>query len=508
MFLSFLLFTTTIKKSVINFHLSHKKSSSFYCLKILSLQNKNENDMKKLALILIVYFLTESVYAQIIPQVNIPLSVTDGIRSKVLYFGLDPTATNGIDPHLDEMEQPPLPPSGIFDARFIGQDINLPELGEGLLKDYRQGSSTYQGQHIHEIRYQVGSGTTITISWNLPSGVTGLLQDFFGGIVVNKSMSGKDSLVVSNPGIVNKLKMTITYNLTGNLPPSAPNLISPSNGSINVDLNPTLRWTQVSGSTNYHLQIAKDSIFTQIVFNDSTITSNSKEIQLQSKTKYFWRVRAKNNAGWSPFSSIWNFTTRPNLPSPPNLYSPQKGSIGVTIPVEFKWFSSAEAENYSLIVSEDSNFTILNISETVFDTFYVASNLETNKKYFWKVIANNLSGSSSDSEIWYFTTVTTSVEDVNLPTKFILYQNYPNPFNPITKINYHLPVDSFTKFLIYNSIGQKIFDLDLGFQKAGSHKIELDFSQLKSNREISGGIYFYKLIANQNASIKKMIYLK
>ena len=507
MFLSFLLLTTTIKKSGINFHLSHKKSSSFYCLKILSLQNKNENDMKKLVFILIVYFLTESVYAQIIPQVNIPLNVTDGVKSKVLYFGLDPTATNGIDPHLDEMEQPPLPPSGIFDARFIGQDINLPELGEGLLKDYRQGSSTYQGQHIHEIRYQVGSGTTITISWNLPSGITGLLQDFFGGIVVNKSMSGRDSLVVSNPGIVNKLKMTITYNLTGNLPPSAPNLISPSNGSIYVDLNPTLRWTQVSGSTNYHLQIAKDSIFTQIVFNDSTITSNSKEVQLQSKTKYFWRVRAKNNAGWSPFSSVWNFTTRQNLPSPPNLYSPQKGSIGVTIPVEFKWFSSAEAENYSLNVSEDSNFTILNISETVFDTFYVASNLETNKKYFWKVIANNLSGSSSDSEIWYFTTVTTSVEDVNLPTKFILYQNYPNPFNPSTTIKFKLPEDGFTTLKIYDLFGKEVATLINDKLSAGTYEVKFSSDDLK-DKSLSSGIYFYQLKSGKYSDSKKMILLK
>lgn len=464
--------------------------------------------MKKPLIVITFYFLTVNIFAQIIPQVNIPLIVSDGVKAKTLYFGLDPTATNGIDPHLDEMEQPPLPPSGIFDARFIGSDINLPEIGEGLLKDYRPGSSTYQGEHIHEIRYQVGSGTTITISWDLPSGVTGLLQDFFGGIVYNKPMTGKDSLVVTNPGIVNKLKMTINYNLTGNLPPSVPNLISPANGSSNVDPNPTLRWTQVSGSTNYHLQIARDSLFNQIVFNDTTITTNSKEVQLQSKTRYFWRVRAKNNAGWSNFSSIWNFTTKQNPPPPPNLNSPQKGAVGVSIPVEFKWFSSPEAENYSLLVSEDSNFFNLRINEIVLDTFFVSSNLETNKKYFWKVIANNSGGSSSDSEIWYFTTVTTSVENRIFPDKFILYQNFPNPFNSITKIHYQLPVDSFTKFVIYNSIGQKIFEIDLGYQKAGYHKIEFDFSRLNINQEISGGVYFYKLVANQNVSTKKMIYLK
>ncbi len=463
--------------------------------------------MKKVILLIALYFLTENIFAQIIPQVNIPLNVSDGYRTRVLYFGLDPTATNGIDAHLDEMEQPPLPPTGIFDARFIGQDINIPELGEGVLKDYRPGSSNYQGQQIHELRYQVGSGTTITISWNLPAGITGVLQDFFGGIVVNKTMSGKDSLVVSNPGIVNKLKMTVTYNLTGSLPPSPPNLISPANGSINVDVNPTLRWTQVSGATNYHLQIAKDTFFTQIIFEDSTITTNTKDVQLQSKTKYFWRVRARNNFSWSGFSLIWNFTTKQNPPSQPNLYSPQKGSLGVSIPVEFKWFSSLEADSYTLFVSEDSIFNNVKLSEIVTDTFFVTPNLETNKKYFWKVQATNSSGSSPESEIWDFTTLSTFVEnDCFQPEQFVVYQNFPNPFNSVTQIAYHLPIDSFTKILVYNSIGQKIFDYDLGYQKSGNHKIEIDFSELKDN--LSGGIYFYQLVANQYSSIRKMVYLK
>lgn len=102
-------------------------------------------------------------FSQTIPQINIPLNVSDGFRSKTLYFGLDPSATNGIDTHLDEMEQPPIPPSGIFDARFVGYDINIPELGEGVLKDYRKGSDTTRGQYTHELRYQVGSGTIFFI---------------------------------------------------------------------------------------------------------------------------------------------------------------------------------------------------------------------------------------------------------------------------------------------------------------------------------------------------------
>lgn len=461
-------------------------------------------------LIVFVLLLVPNLFAQVIPQVNIPLIVTDGVKSRTLYFGLDPTATNGIDVHLGEMEQPPLPPSGVFDARFIGHDINIPELGEGVLKDYRNGSSTFQGQHIHELRYQVSTGTTIRIIWNFPSGITGVLQDFFGGIVVNKSMTGRDSIVITNPGIINKLKMTINYNLTGQLPPSIPNLLSPLNGSTNVSINPTLQWTIVSGSSQYQLQVSRDSFFTQLVFNDSSITINSTVVQIQSKTRYFWRVRAKNNAGWGQYSQIWNFTTAAAIPEPPVLHSPPKGASGIKIPVLLKWFSSTEAETYTIIIATDSNFINAIVNVSVSDTFLTVSELQTNEKYFWKVYANNLSGTSNASESWYFTTLSTTVRDQNfLPEKLTLHQNYPNPFNSITKISYQLPADSFTKFLIYNSNGQRILDYDMGYQKAGSYQIVLDFSTIKlGGANIPSGIYFYELIVNQNSIVRKMAYTK
>ncbi|MCX8056971.1 MAG: fibronectin type III domain-containing protein [Ignavibacteria bacterium] len=464
--------------------------------------------MQKIFFIALIGLSFNIIFGQTIPQVNIPLNVSDGFRTRVLYFGLDPTATNGIDQHLDEMEQPPLPPSGIFDARFIGQDINIPELGEGVLKDYRNGTDTTKGQRIHEIRYQVGSGTTITISWNFPSGVTGQLQDFFGGVIVNKTMIGKDSIVVTNPGALNKLKMTINYNLNGQLLPSSPNLIYPSNGSTNIVTDPTLRWTTVSGSIRYHLQIALDSNFVQKVFDDTTIQTNTKEVQLSGNKKYFWRVRARNRAGWSPFSSVWFFTTILNPPAQPKLNSPPKGAIGVSIPVNLKWYSVVDADNYSVTVDDDSTFSNPEVNQTVIDTTLSIQNLSFNKKYYWRVVANNSAGSSSPSEIWNFTTLATNVENQEVhPKHFVLHQNYPNPFNSSTIISYELPNDSHTKFFLFDLVGREILKIDFGLQKAGFHQFELDLMKLEKFNSTSG-IIIYKLVANDKSLIKKMIYLK
>jgi hypothetical protein len=65
-------------------------------------------------------------------------------------------------------------------------------------------------------------------------------------------------------------------------------------------------------------------------------------------------------------------------------------------------------------------------------------------------------------------------ENITLPTEFSLSQNYPNPFNPSTKINYQLPVNSYVKLDIYNSLGQKIETLFDEEKKAGNNEVEFN----------------------------------
>jgi hypothetical protein len=141
---------------------------------------------------------------------QIAFTVSDGDTTGTIYVGLDPTATNGIDASLGETLQPPKPPDGAFDARWVGGEIGL-SLGDGILKDYRTGTSTSSLVTVHELQYQVGVGSTITIGWNLPADVTARLQDFETGYSVNVYLSGTGSFVVTNPGVRSKLKLTMHY---------------------------------------------------------------------------------------------------------------------------------------------------------------------------------------------------------------------------------------------------------------------------------------------------------
>jgi hypothetical protein len=92
--------------------------------------------------------------------------------------------------------------------------------------------------------------------------------------------------------------------------------------------------------------------------------------------------------------------------------------------------------------------------------------------------------------------------DVTPPTAFSLAQNYPNPFNPTTLIQYSIPADLHVKLNVYNLLGEKVMTLVDGLQKAGNH--EVNFNAI----DLASGVYFYKLEAGAQSSIKKMILMK
>ncbi|MDH7603394.1 MAG: carbohydrate binding domain-containing protein [Melioribacter sp.] len=110
--------------------------------------------------------------------------------------------------------------------------------------------------------------------------------------------------------------------------------------------------------------------------------------------------------------------------------------------------------------------------------------------------------------IYYFddlkiTEVTVDVENENQkPLTYNLYQNYPNPFNPITTIEFALPVSGKVRLSLYDILGRKVKEIASGIFDAGNHKIKLDASNLTS------GIYYYKLEANDFISVKKLILMK
>ncbi|KAA3605590.1 MAG: T9SS C-terminal target domain-containing protein [Calditrichaeota bacterium] len=95
-------------------------------------------------------------------------------------------------------------------------------------------------------------------------------------------------------------------------------------------------------------------------------------------------------------------------------------------------------------------------------------------------------------------------ENSQSPSSFSLGQNYPNPFNPSTEINYHLPPNTLGKLTIFNIEGKIVNNFNL-IESIG--KLTWNGTN-EFGKEVSNGVYFYKLETGNFSQTKKMIFLK
>lgn len=90
-----------------------------------------------------------------------------------------------------------------------------------------------------------------------------------------------------------------------------------------------------------------------------------------------------------------------------------------------------------------------------------------------------------------------------IPNSAELYQNYPNPFNPETVIRFDLRESKFISLKIFDILGNEITSLLNEKKNSGNYEVKFDGSNL------SGGVYFYRLIADGiSVDTKSMILLK
>lgn len=129
------------------------------------------------------------------------------------------------------------------------------------------------------------------------------------------------------------------------------------------------------------------------------------------------------------------------------------------------------------------------------------------------MIINFIDGSTIEfdtTEIFEITFDNVTVEEmVNLmsqiPIRYI--NNYPNPFNPNTTISFEISESGQTLIEVFNMKGQSIITLLDQHMENGKHTVEWSGID-RNNKQVSSGIYFYKISVNGNQKVNKMIMLK
>lgn len=94
----------------------------------------------------------------------------------------------------------------------------------------------------------------------------------------------------------------------------------------------------------------------------------------------------------------------------------------------------------------------------------------------------------------------------SLPERFAVSQNRPNPFNNATTVEYVVDRPMAVKFEVYNILGERVWSKDVkgvpGRNAVSWNAVNRDGTELPS------GVYFYRLVAGEYSTTRKMVLLK
>ena len=99
-------------------------------------------------------------------------------------------------------------------------------------------------------------------------------------------------------------------------------------------------------------------------------------------------------------------------------------------------------------------------------------------------------------------TINSVEEPGGTPLEFKLAQNYPNPFNPSTAITYQVAAPAHVLLKVYDVLGREVATLVNETKSAGT------FEAVWDARDMSSGLYFYRLEAGSFSDVKRMLLLK
>ncbi len=195
-----------------------------------------------------------------------------------------------------------------------------------------------------------------------------------------------------------------------------------NNTESKTELN--IEWYSALFSDSYILQVSEKEDFSDLSIEEELTSSKFNMSGLQYNIKYYWRVKAKNSIGESPWSNVWSFTTE-NISST-SLIFPLNNSENVLKNTSISWADLGSEVKYQLHITKDEKFESIDIDINS-DLSSVNVNLEVNQTYFWRVKSITETSESDWSEVFSFKvqgTTSNISNDFNSKIKV-----YPNPFN-------------------------------------------------------------------------------
>ena len=348
---------------------------------------------------------------------------------------------------------------------------------------------------------------TILMSGNQPGGNLGTIMS----AAIQKANSGASTIYnqINNICINNRTSGSSVYNVGSN--------IANVSGSLNINFN---CYFSDAGPNSYHAAwdgtVYDDLNLYRAAANPNEKNTIFKNVMFVSSTNLHLDSLSIGDFDLAgiPIASITDDIDGDIR----HTVFPYKGADeAIPLPVEFVSFSaiingSSVLLNWTTATEMNNSGFIIERNKTVSEWqqvgFVPGSGTTTEPKtysftdvelspgnYYYRIKQIDFNGSYTYYELGY------AIEIV-LPDKFELAQNYPNPFNPTTKIEYSVAKETNVQLIVFNSIGEEVSLLVNETQQKGKYSVNFDAFSLSS------GVYFYKLLAGDFISIKKMLLLK
>ncbi len=136
--------------------------------------------------------------------------------------------------------------------------------------------------------------------------------------------------------------------------------------------------------------------------------------------------------------------------------------------------------------------------------------LSSGTQYNFEVRAVNGQGAGSAASVTATTPANKPVVPglSALPDSVLVAITAPNPFNPSTTIYFNLPTGGPVSLTIYNITGQTVSTLLWDdYLEAGVHSLVWD-SRDEGGRPLASGTYLYRLVAGEQALVRKMALIR
>ncbi len=479
----------------------------------------------------------------------------NGTVQDSLVLGINNSATDGIDAQHGEAQLPPLPPFGVLDVRFTNQSGDL---GLGVKHDIRRADV---GQKIYTIEFKrSASQNTVTLSWNsLPPGEF-ILQDKFGGILINQAMTASGEITITEPLLDTvKLFVTPTY-----IPPDITN--SSLNDALvgipyhvpvaigNLESNGWYAYEIISGPT--WMTVTESGVLTGTPATVDEGTDVVAEIKVTDHrglsdmlTGSFDVLNELTQVGElreiivseEESAIVLSYTDDASLNI--SVTNPQGGDetltlnrVSDTAPV----FQGVPLFNrnlfyYDITTSDDlfsaeitfaytdqllqaSGIGETDLTVTFYDSLDARGFIWHTPEYTIDTALNTISVTTDHFSIWAVTDrneqIITGIEESGSttagspPHEFALAQNYPNPFNPTTTIGFSLSLSAPVSLKTYDVLGREVATLVNSIMPNGNHQIVWNGTN-SSGSSVASGIYIYRMRSTDGlATSRRMLMVK